>query len=123
MPMPFSRASRSEEFGRTLLERRRHLLSQVAELEDDLRWLQTNVEPERVEEGQEQALAGVLERLDEHDRAEIDAIERALERIRDGRYGVCEACGVEIPLARLEAVPATALCQPCAEFREEFEKT
>jgi DnaK suppressor protein len=121
--MPFSRASRSEEFGRTLLERRRHLLSQVAELEDDLRWLQTNVEPERVEEGQEQALAGVLERLDEHDRAEIDAIERALERIRDGRYGVCEACGVEIPLARLEAVPATALCQPCAEFREEFEKT
>jgi RNA polymerase-binding transcription factor DksA len=112
-------SARSEAFRRTLIERRSQLLSQVTELESDLDWLQANVEPELLEEGQEQALAGVLESLDEHDRAELTAIDKALERIRQGRYGACESCGEAIPLARQLAVPTTALCRPCAEGREQ----
>lgn len=101
-----------------LLDRRRQLLGQVARLEDDLAWLQSNVEPETIEEGQEQALANVLERLDEHDRTEIAAIDQALLRIRHGRYGVCDTCGGAIAPARLQALPTTALCLPCAQARE-----
>ena len=108
-------SARNEAFRRTLLERRRHLVSQVADLERDLRWLQDNVEPELLEEGQEQALANVLDRLDEHDRVELDAIDRALERIRVGSYGACDMCGEAIPLARQLAVPTATLCRPCAE--------
>jgi DnaK suppressor protein len=32
-------------------------------------------------------------------------IDRALEKITEGTYGVCDITGVEIPIARLEAVP------------------
>ena len=101
-----------------LLERRRQLINQVARVEDDLRWFESNVEPEQLEEGQEQALAGVLERLEEHDRAEIGAIDGALARIARGEYGVCRACGNAIPPARQRALPTADLCLPCAERRE-----
>jgi len=105
----------NEAFRRTLIARRSQLLGQVAELESELRGLQDSVLPELLEEGQEEALAGVLESLDEHDRCEIAAIDAALERIRLGRYGACETCGEAIPFARQLAVPTAALCRPCAE--------
>ena len=98
--------------------RGRALLEQVARVEGDLQWLQTNVEIESLDEGQEQALAVVLSRLDEHDRAEIAAIDRALARIRRGKYDICEACGESIPEARLQVLPAAERCLPCAEVAE-----
>ncbi|HEY2702446.1 MAG TPA: TraR/DksA C4-type zinc finger protein [Candidatus Dormibacteraeota bacterium] len=39
--------------------------------------------------------------------AEVDA---ALQRVDEGRYGICEACGKPIPDERLEAVPAARYC-------------
>ncbi|WP_328823406.1 TraR/DksA family transcriptional regulator [Metallococcus carri] len=36
--------------------------------------------------------------------------ERALERIADGTYGVCEACGNPIGKERLQAFPRATLC-------------
>lgn len=44
---------------------------------------------------------GVAERL----RAELDAIERAEQRLRDGTYGVSIESGEAIPDGRLEAIP------------------
>lgn len=45
-------------------------------------------------------------------------IEEALARYEAGTYGVCENCGREIDIARLEAIPYTAFCLHCAESRE-----
>lgn len=42
-------------------------------------------------------------------------IERALRRIEEGTYGICERCGREIPEERLRAVPTTGLCIRCQE--------
>jgi DnaK suppressor protein len=42
--------------------------------------------------------------------AELDA---ALERLDAGTYGTCERCGEAIAPARLEVLPATALCITC----------
>ena len=107
-----------DDIRRGLLAHRYQLLSQVARVEDDLDWLASNVEPEVLEEGQEQALANVLERLDEHDRREIAAINYALERMDRGDYGICRICRVEISRARLDAVPTADLCRACAESGE-----
>jgi RNA polymerase-binding transcription factor DksA len=103
---------------RALAARRRQLVAQAARVEDDLRWFESNHEPEQIEEGQEQALASILERLDQHDRDEITAIDQALARIERGEYGLCSGCGAEIPAARQRMLPATDLCRPCAERRE-----
>lgn len=45
--------------------------------------------------------------------ASIREIDLALERVENGRYGVCEVCGGPIPGERLEALPATANCVNC----------
>lgn len=39
----------------------------------------------------------------------------ALRKIDDGTYGKCESCGQEIPIERLEAVPAATLCVSCKQ--------
>lgn len=104
----------TDEFRRRLLQQRAALLTQVARAEDDLRWLETNVEPEKMDEGQEASLALVLTRLDDHGKAEIEAIDRALARIAAGSYGACARCAEPIAPARLEALPAAEHCLVCA---------
>jgi DnaK suppressor protein len=42
--------------------------------------------------------------------AELSDIEHALQRLEEGTYGTCEACGRPIDEARLEVLPATRLC-------------
>ena len=41
---------------------------------------------------------------------ELADVEHALQRLDDGTYGTCEACGKPIDDARLEAMPATRFC-------------
>jgi RNA polymerase-binding transcription factor DksA len=45
---------------------------------------------------------------------EIELIEAALQRINEGRYGICEQCGGSIRDERLEVLPYTRLCMACA---------
>ncbi len=41
-------------------------------------------------------------------------VERALVRMEDGTYGICESCGQPIPMARLEVLPYATECVACA---------
>lgn len=102
------------ELRQALLVERRRVFERVARAEEDLRWLDTNVEPEVEEEGQEENIARLLARLDDRGVAEIGAIDRALARIASGDYGRCEECGHPIPVGRLRALPSAAICAPCA---------
>jgi DnaK suppressor protein len=40
--------------------------------------------------------------------------ERALAKIAEGSYGLCDICGGQIPPARLRAMPDRSLCVSCA---------
>jgi len=40
-------------------------------------------------------------------------IDLALEKIKKGKYGICEKCRKEIPIARLKASPEARLCLKC----------
>jgi DnaK suppressor protein len=53
--------------------------------------------------------------LMESEETTLAAIEDALERMDEGSYGECEACGAKIPKARLEALPYVSLCVKCAD--------
>jgi RNA polymerase-binding protein DksA len=48
----------------------------------------------------------------------IDQVDRALERINEGTYGLCERCGRPIDAARLKALPRTLLCTDCKRREE-----
>lgn len=47
-------------------------------------------------------------------RQHLDEVDAALRRVESGDYGVCENCGRDIPLARLEARPFARYCVDCA---------
>ncbi len=55
------------------------------------------------EQGENKVLAARL-------RTELDEVERALAKIDDGTYGLCEICRAQIAEPRLEAMPATRFC-------------
>jgi DnaK suppressor protein len=42
----------------------------------------------------------------------------ALDRLRSGEYGTCEACGDRIAPARLRAMPEVITCVACQEAEE-----
>lgn len=50
-----------------------------------------------------------LSLLEQH-QAELADVELAFKKLDDGEYGKCEACGKDIPDARLEARPAARFC-------------
>jgi len=41
------------------------------------------------------------------------SINKALEKIKKGKYGICEECKKEISIARLKALPAAETCRKC----------
>jgi len=44
----------------------------------------------------------------------LGKVERALEMVKAGSYGICESCGKSIPLNRLDVLPYATHCIDCA---------
>jgi len=57
--------------------------------------------------------------LHEHELLRYRRVLAALDRIRQGEYGRCGACGEEIDPARLRQLPEAALCLSCREEAEQ----
>ena len=55
----------------------------------------------------------VLRAIEATATSEMHHIDHALERIDAGVFGVCEACGGDIELTRLEVVPYATRCGGC----------
>jgi DnaK suppressor protein len=70
------------------------------------------------EEAQELNQTRLLAQLGDRGRAELDAIDVAIERMERGEYGSCEECEEPIETARLEVLPTARLCTTCAEASE-----
>lgn len=52
----------------------------------------------------------------------IKKIKKALERIDNGTFGICEKCGEDISIKRLKARPVTTQCIECKTKEEAVEK-
>ena len=57
--------------------------------------------------------------LAENESRELAHIVEALHKIEEGKYGICDDCGCQIPVGRLEAVPFASLCIECQRAEEE----
>jgi DnaK suppressor protein len=44
-------------------------------------------------------------------------VDRAIAKLDEGTYGICDSCGAPIPAERLEAIPSAVLCVRCASKR------
>jgi DnaK suppressor protein len=111
-----------DQFESMLLERRRSLLGDLQSLQEaearDVSEASTSTH--LADLGSDRASSDLsLGRL-ESESAEIQQIDEALERIRDGSFGACENCDQPISKSRLEAIPYARLCAPCKRFEEEY---
>jgi DnaK suppressor protein len=103
-----------------LLDERSSYVESAAALKAQADSLALEHEPGDVqfdEEGGEGGTANVDREMDLHlsaqARATVLEIDRALAKIEDGTYGLCEQCGDVIPDPRLQALPHAALCVAC----------
>ncbi len=100
------------------------LLKRKLELEQKL----TEMSREQFSDGQvqdpgDQALTATMESLrmslQDAEVEEYRGIVRALERIKEGSYGLCIDCGNPISEKRLQSFPGTMRCLACQENFEE----
>src|SRR5262245_12491117 len=62
----------------------------------------------------------VSSQLAELEARELSQVERALARLKQGTYGVCEGCQKKIPVARLNALPFSTTCIECQREMETY---
>lgn len=55
-------------------------------------------------------------------RKEMSEIQAALEKIKNGTFGICEMCDDDIDVARLKAKPHAKYCINCRELYEQSKK-
>ena len=105
-----------------LLKQRQDLLSEAEHTLNN----KLSTEKESFPDPTDQAVAELdnnfLLKLRGREQKLLKKIDEAILRIDDGSYGVCESCGGQINIKRLEARPVTTLCIECKTAQEEEEK-
>jgi RNA polymerase-binding protein DksA len=96
-----------EHFRRLLLERRRRILGTVQGMEEEaLKASDQDFSVDHMaDHGSDNFEQDFTLSLVESERKELIEIDRALQRIEQGTYGICEGTGEPIPRPRLEAIP------------------
>lgn len=109
-----------EEQRRTLAQERENYIRQASMLRAEAEQLAADREPGDVqfdeESGEGDSMNVERERdlvLSAQAMSAVDEIDRALEKMDIGTYGVCERCHEAIPKERLRALPYAALCVRC----------
>ncbi|MDO6460705.1 TraR/DksA family transcriptional regulator [Granulosicoccaceae sp. 1_MG-2023] len=94
------------------------LLARKAELTQRLHRIETDLENRRSADFSEQATERendeVLDGIGQTGEIELQRINRALIKLQEGSYGICEVCGEPIEPARLEVIPDAVRCVKCA---------
>jgi RNA polymerase-binding transcription factor DksA len=99
---------------RAALQRRRaELLTRSRRLDRDLSHSTEPLVQDFADQAVQRQNDETLEAIGQAAAEELRQIDRALERIAEGRYGICEACGQPIAEGRLRAVPYAATCVGC----------
>ncbi len=71
-----------------------------------------DVDDNSEEQGESEELANALAQ-GQALRDRINEIDSALNKMREGNYGICEKCGMEISEKELDLIPETRLCEHC----------
>jgi RNA polymerase-binding transcription factor len=101
----------------TLLARRDHLRKK---LEEELANLRNSGTGDTADVAFESGSDEMASQLAEFDARELTQIERALARLKQGTYGLCESCQKKIPVGRLNALPYSTLCIECQREMERY---
>lgn len=115
-------AADTRRFENTLRERHAHLRDEVRHALVESEDSQFQALAGRVHDPGEESVADLITDLNirqlDHFAQELYAVESALGRLRNGTYGVCVDCGMDISQERLRAVPTAVRCIDCQRKQE-----
>lgn len=106
---------------KTRLEQmRREVMQEVAAAEEASREIGQDGVPDIGDMSSNAYSRDVLYNLSEVQRTKLRDIDAALERLRQGEYGVCARCGEEIAPQRMQVRPFSRYCIDCKTEIEKF---
>lgn len=109
-----------QEIKQNLIAQKEALLK---EAEETLNSLPTELNfPDMGDQASAETDRNFILRLRDRERMLLKKIDETIDRIDNGPYGICEECGNEIGIKRLEARPVTTYCIECKTRQEEEER-
>lgn len=120
VPVTGPRAAKFQKIKGILLQQRSALLNEAEVSLNELPGQSTF--PDMGDQASAETDTNFMLRLRGREQRLLKKIDEAIERIDNYTFGICDDCGLEIDVKRLEARPVTTMCIECKMHQEEDEK-
>ena len=114
-------ASMVQSFKELLISQRGEILNRTDSFRND-NVIETNSEGDEVDLAVSEVNLSLSLRLQERQGQLLQKIDRALSKIDEGSFGLCEQCEEPLHINRLKARPVATLCISCKEDQESRER-
>jgi DnaK suppressor protein len=114
-----------DHFKKELEMLRQELVSAVEGENENVKRMQedtTGYSQHQADEGSEDFDRTISLSVNSKERKVLAQVERALKKIEEGTYGVCDISGEDIPMPRLEAIPYATTTVKAQEQLEKYSK-
>jgi DnaK suppressor protein len=111
-----------KRFRDALIARKKEILRNAQKTLSEDMTLEADDLPDEMDLASSEYLQSFTFRLRGREKTFLQKIDRALAKIEEGTFGLCEKCSEPISLKRLEARLETTLCIRCKEDQERTEK-
>ena len=105
---------------KSLMARSAALRNALAGEVENLRSIRTDQTGDSADGAFDSGSEEISTQLAELEARELNQIDRALTRLTQGKYGICEVCQEKIPVARLNALPYSTTCIKCKREMEGY---
>ena len=112
-----------KRFKKMLEDSRKAILANARKTMEEESNFDTDDLPDEIDQASSEYAQSMVFRLRDREKFLLKKIEKALLRIEDGTFGICERCEEPISAKRLEARPVTTLCIRCKEEQEKKEQS
>jgi DnaK suppressor protein len=112
-----------KRFKKTLEDSRQAILENARKTMEVESNFDTDDLPDEIDQASSEYAQSMVFRLRDREKFLLKKIEKALARIEEGSFGMCERCEEPISSKRLEARPVTTLCIRCKEEQEKKESS
>ena len=109
-------------FKQLLTEQLETLLGQADIMVHDLLEKNNEISPDPLDRASFESERGTMLRIRDRESKLIRKIQKALENLENGSFGICEMCEKEIAIERLKARPVTTHCIQCKTKMEALER-
>lgn len=110
---------KAEVYRKRLLAKQEELQRQVTKSEQDGRQVDADTTQDIADKAANSYTKEFLFHQSDDNRRILQLVNEALERLKNGSYGLCVACHEEVQVKRLEAVPWARHCIECQEKQEQ----